>query len=74
MKFPIDWHENCLKNAEATYRKEMNHLCEEAERLEKTRVELDFYREQIQAANGFQHKKVAGFDSDKFLVKRKKDA
>lgn len=67
MKFPIEWHRNCLKNMQASAirsREAAKRAIAAAEHLEKMCIEYDA---QIIRA---EEMGVAEFDSDKFGKKR----
>ena len=67
MRFPIEWHENCLNN-QKTYlislRNKEKFLAKEIENL---KVKSEFYSLQIEKAK---EKQLDGFDRDKFGIKR----
>ena len=67
-KFPIDWHQECFKNASAYVaglRRDVERR--RAELLESER-KLERYAEQIAEAIS---RGLDGFDRDRFLVKRR---
>ena len=64
---PLDWHENCLRNSEIWLAEQENELARFQTRMERNRKEVDFLRQQIEAA------KKAGktkFDAGTYLKAR----
>lgn len=66
-KQSIKWHEDCLKNSQASWAADQKRTSAEVERLEKWRIENQLYEDQIQEAK---RKGRDGFDREKFGKKR----
>lgn len=67
MKQSIKWHVECYLNLKASIASEEAKLRERLEVIEKERIELAFYNEQIETAR---NKGKDGFDRYKYLVKK----
>ena len=66
-KMPMKWHEECLKNMQATAirkKEEVDRLLTDHSRLF---VQCQIYDNQITAAK---YRKLDGFDQDRFLKKK----
>lgn len=68
MKFPLNWHRECLSNRRRSLAEQIRRHEQEASRIEQSTAEVEFYQEQINAASA---KKLDGFDREKFMKKRR---
>ena len=66
MKFPIEWHEQCLVNQIASHERLKVALEQAAEAERRSREDIDRYTLQIQAAK---ERNLESFDRDKLKVK-----
>lgn len=64
MKFPISWHQECLKNKTAHYARERQNAMEALARCDKGDAECAFYERQIAEA---QRRKITDFDLDRLM-------
>jgi hypothetical protein len=67
MKFPIEWHEQCLENMKKNYEREAEAVARMQQRLDRHGIEIEIYRQKIQEAKA---RGKDGFDSEKFLKRR----
>jgi hypothetical protein len=67
MKFPIRWHEDCLKNQRRSNAKKQDELLRLKAEVLKDENETFFYAQQIDAAVA---KGKDAFDRDKFMKPR----
>ena len=68
MKFPIDWHENCLQNLKNSLSEAEQRFRRERAKLDKLEADVVFYQNQIDEAR---RRKLDGFDSDRLLGGRR---
>ena len=68
MKYPIEWHEQCLVNVEIFLEVERKRLLQAAANVERLMKDVEFRKIQIAEAR---RKKKEGFDADKFLAERR---
>lgn len=64
MKFPISWHQDCLKNKKAHYARERQYAMTALARCDEGDAECAFYEQQIAEA---QRRKMVAFDRDRLL-------
>ena len=64
MKFPISWHQDCLKNKKAHYARERENAMAALARCDKGNAECAFYERQITEA---QRCKMTDFDRDRLM-------
>lgn len=64
MKFPIAWHEECLKNMAESYERDVAALKRQQSYVEERRLAVTAYRFQIAQAKA---DKKDGFDREKYL-------
>ena len=69
MKFPIEWHEKCLKNKEDYVNRLRELVHREILDYVSARRRLNFYRRQVEEAK---RQGKEGFDSERFLQKEKR--
>lgn len=67
MKQPMEWHMDCHKNHTASLRQRRAELARMTAELQRSERELSQYETQIATATA---RGMAGFDRDRFLVKR----
>ena len=63
----LQWHEECLRNATASYEREVDILKRQQERLERQRVDLAIYEYQVKLAK---ERNMDAFDRERFNRKR----
>lgn len=68
MKMPIEWHDQCLQNAERNLQREQEELNRRIERVGSLRKDVEFRRLQFNTAV---ERLLDGYDADKFLVNKK---
>ena len=68
MKMSIKWHEECLYNQKKSLEGYLRNLKHMQERVESLTKSTDFYESQIKEAR---EQGKDGFDSERFMVKRK---
>jgi hypothetical protein len=68
MKHTIDWHKECLNNQKVWLQNKRQELLRLKAVVDSSESEMLFYHDQIVEA---QRQNKDGFDSDKFLMKRK---
>lgn len=68
-KFPIQWHEDCLRNWKHTLDKERERIERMQRNYEQQLTEWYCYEDQITEAK---RRGVDGFDRDRFMKERKK--
>ena len=69
MIYPIDWHEDWLKNSRATYEWAKQRAIEAMNKVEKMKQQLLIYEQQIERAK---KEGKTSFDRERFGVARKK--
>lgn len=67
-KQTIKWHEECLKNWEASNKRNAEHLARVLEEFKRDSAKLQFYRDQIAEAK---KRGKDGFNRDRFMVRKK---
>ena len=68
MKMPIAWHEECHKNASETLRRDREALERHMEQVERTRLDVTAYGQQIAEAK---RRGVDGFDRERFMQSKR---
>lgn len=68
MKMSIAWHENCLKNMKASLEHYISKLAFAQKEVDRSKKDIYILEDQIRIAK---QKGKDGFDSEKFLQKRK---
>ena len=70
MKYPIEWHRECLENSIRTLATQVQERDNLQRNIERARDDIAFYSFQIDLAK---ERGLEGFDRDKLGIKRKKE-
>ena len=67
-KFPVEWHRQCLTNAESSLAEDEKKLARYAADVDRARARVKFMRRQIAEADA---RGLDGFDPERLLIPRR---
>ena len=70
MKYPIEWHQDCLKNRTRTMTSKESKIIQLQLDVARARTDITFYTSQIELAK---KRGLTAFDRDRLGVKHKKE-